>query len=283
MIYVRRDPALIPEAVFQVAERAQRELELINPLLRRDYIKKKKHVWRAFAKYLLKMSYGKCWYSESPEPQSFFDVDHFRPHGAAKRAEDSRDGGYPWLAFSWENFRISAGRCNRNSTDEETGEVVGKSIWFPVFNKPMADWDCRCEDWEDAVLIDPTKESDVRLVTVKTKDMVGYIGPSRLCVGDKKRARVSRSIELLGLNLPALVEARKKIMRDVEDDFNTLVELLGDDSDREAIDRHERRLKDSTSPQAPYALAARSKLNCLGGADFLAKPETFNLTGDCRA
>jgi hypothetical protein len=36
-------------------------------------------VRRAFAHYLSKMSYGKGGYSESLDPQSFFDVDHYRP------------------------------------------------------------------------------------------------------------------------------------------------------------------------------------------------------------
>ena len=52
------------------------------------------------------MSYGKCWYSESLDPQSFFDVDHYRPKLEARRSDDVTDPGYAWLAFS-ENFRLS--------------------------------------------------------------------------------------------------------------------------------------------------------------------------------
>ena len=86
MIYVKRNPALIPEKVLKVAERAQQELEALTAKYeRKEFIGKKSHVWRAFARYLGKMSYGKCWYSESNDPQSFFDVDHFRPKKEAKR------------------------------------------------------------------------------------------------------------------------------------------------------------------------------------------------------
>lgn len=40
------------------------------------------------------------------------DVDHFRPKAEAKRTEDLVDAdGYAWLAFDWENFRLSAQNC----------------------------------------------------------------------------------------------------------------------------------------------------------------------------
>lgn len=94
MIYVKRDPTLIPERVLKVAERAQAQLEILPPAERKGYIAKKAHVWRAFARYLFKMSHGKCWYSESNDPQSFFAVDHFRPKGEAKRTDVELDGLY---------------------------------------------------------------------------------------------------------------------------------------------------------------------------------------------
>ena len=94
MIYVKRDPALIPENVLKVAERAQQKLEELPPNGRVAFIKSKSHIWRAFARYLSKMSYGKCWYSESDDPQSFFDVDHFRPKNEAIRSENEKDDGY---------------------------------------------------------------------------------------------------------------------------------------------------------------------------------------------
>src|SRR4029434_1678748 len=43
------------------------------------------------------MSYGKCWYSESLDPQSFFDVDHYRPKLEARRSNDVTYPGYEWL------------------------------------------------------------------------------------------------------------------------------------------------------------------------------------------
>ena len=41
MIYVRRDPSLIPEKVLRVAERAQAKLEALAPEKRLEFIEKK--------------------------------------------------------------------------------------------------------------------------------------------------------------------------------------------------------------------------------------------------
>lgn len=91
------------------------------------------------------MSYGKCWYSEAKDAGANFDVDHFRPKAEAKRTEDLVDAdGYAWLAFDWENFRLSAQNCNRLNTDE-SGNTVGKGSWFPLLDgSPKACWDNRC-------------------------------------------------------------------------------------------------------------------------------------------
>ena len=272
MIYVRQDASKIPQRLMDMATKAQQELEKTPLVNRKAFIKKKARIWRAFANCLATMSYGKCWYSESKDEQSFFDVDHFRPKQAAKRAKGAEDDGYPWLAFSWENFRYSAGRSNRLSTDENTQETVGKGSWFPLFDGSVcANWDTRCEAEENIVLLDPTNEQDVRMIEV---DANGMICPSFTCVGNIKKFRVQRSIELYGLNLPDLISARKKVMRDIYDDHSTLLELIADDTDRPAIERHHKRLIDATMSNAVYTLAARSKLLSLpGGPKLCARPE----------
>src|SRR5258705_13717339 len=76
--------------------------------------------------YLSRMSYGECWFSESPEAQSHLDVDLFRPKLEARRDEKVCDKpGYEWLAFSWDNFRLSAQLSNRSVRNEETDETDG--------------------------------------------------------------------------------------------------------------------------------------------------------------
>ncbi len=272
MIYVRQDASKIPSKLMDMATKAQQELENTTPANRKAFIKKKARIWRAFANCLATMSYGKCWYSEGKDAQSFFDVDHFRPKQVAKRADGWEDDGYPWLAFSWENFRYSAGRSNRLSTDENTQETIGKGSWFPLLDGSVcANWDTRCEAEENIVLLDPTNEQDVRMIEV---DANGMICPSFTCVGDRKKHRVQRSIELYGLNLPNLTSARKKVMRDVEHEHKSLLERIEEGTDHPAIDRYQKRLQEATMSNAVYALAARSKLLSLpNGPQLCARPE----------
>lgn len=281
MIYVRRDPALIPEKVLRVAERAQQTLEALPPEQRAAFIEKKAHVWRAFARHLAKMSYGKCWYSESDCVQSFVDVDHFRPKKQARRSATESDDGYPWLAFSWENFRLSAQRSNQINRDDETDASVGKGAWFPLMaGSQRATWGDRCIDAERPVLLDPTKLDDVRLVEVTA---TGKLGASRLCLGDYERTRVTESVRLLGLDLPGLVSARQRTMRLVQELVDQVQNVLvAADSGAEAsavlatklpIGGRLNQLQRLTEPSQPYAAAARAQLRFLGYGELCAPTE----------
>ncbi|WP_230855372.1 hypothetical protein [Pseudomonas putida] len=218
------------------------------------------------------MSYGKCWYSESNDPQSFFDVDHFRPKKAAKRAEALEDDGYPWLAFSFENFRYSAGRSNRLSTDENTEQTVGKGSWFPLMEgSPCASWDNRYLGNEKPVLLDPTVRSDVALIDINADD--GRVVASKTCLGQAKQLRVKKSIELYGLNLGNLVTARKRVMREVENNYKNLMDIVGADIDMAAVERLQDQMRTATMSCAPYARAARAKMFAMGAGEFCAQPE----------
>ncbi|MCZ4303421.1 hypothetical protein O4G98_01630 [Zoogloeaceae bacterium G21618-S1] len=277
MIFVKCDPNLIPKKLLDVAARAQKELEAKAPADRKAYIEKKAHIWRAFGKHLAKMSHGKCWYSESNDPQSFFDVDHFRPKKAAKRSDAAEDDGYPWLAFSIDNFRYSAGRSNRLSTDEATEETVGKGSWFPLLDgSPCATWDDRCQDKELPVLLDPTVREDVALIDIDPDD--GRAVESKTCLGATKQMRASKSIEIYGLNLGNLITARKRAMREVKDGYENLMDIVDAGTDMAAVDRLQEQLRRATTTSAPYARAARAKLIAMGAGAFCAQPEDVTTT-----
>ena len=273
MIFIRRDAGLIPERLLKVAERAQVMLETLPAEDRRAFITKKSHIWRKFKRYLSAMSYGKCWYSESPDPQSFFDVDHYRPKLRARRSEDEFDVGYDWLAFSWENFRYSAQRSNQRSRSEDTDEAVGKGDWFPLLDpSPRASWDDRCEDQERPVLLDPVSQDDVDLIGVLDD---GRMGPSPFCVGSQ-RSRVTRSIELYGLNLPALTAARAKVMRDVFQLHELLAKSLeglsdapNEVADAMPLSEHMNLIFDKIAVRSAYSKAARTQLSRLSGGPLL--------------
>jgi len=275
LIYVRRDPALFPKDLLARAEAAQQELEALPPEDRMDFIKKKAGLWREFGAHLARMSYGKCWYSESLDPQSFFDVDHFRPKGRARRSEAEVDDGYPWLAFSWENLRLSAGRSNRLNTEADAEDAVGKGDWFPLLEGSCkAHWGDRCEADEKQVLLDPVCRSDVAMLDFRPED--GHAVPSWTCIGEVRQQRAKVSIERYGLNRGALIEARKAVIRDIAEAYECLQELAANGADMNSIDTLVRRLRRATLPDSPYSRAARAKLCALPmGAMLCAQPEDY--------
>lgn len=260
MIYVKRDPDLIPEKLIAVAQRAQERLEELPAGERIAFIKKKSHIWRAFKRHLRAMSYGKCWYSEAMGPQSPYDVDHFRPKSEAQRSDTEKDNGYPWLAFDWDNFRYSAERSNRLNKDEDTNELVGKSSWFPLGpGSPIATWDDRCIKTEKPMLLDPVNPEDMKLIVV---DSNGRIGPGRACAGTD-RQRVEWTIRCYGLNLPYLTDARCEAMRELDDQIGQLercidsAEIGGDlAADKLDLPKFCQSITARALPKSAYSLAA---------------------------
>jgi hypothetical protein len=278
MIFVRRDANLIPPRLLNKAIEAQRKLEQLPESQRKFFIKRNAHIWRAFGSYLSKMSHGKCWYSESPDPQSFFDVDHFRPKSEARRTSTHVDRpGYTWLAFDWDNFRYSANRSNRVT---KTGKLKleGKGSWFPLMTETKATWSNRCVAQERPALIDPTKKQDVRLIEVKDD---GRIGPSKYAIGSAIQ-RVTRSCEIYGLNLPAIKGARLTLAREVRDLVEVLLKTIEAANspqmptvaaDALPVDDQIEILRKKTLPGAPYARAVRCELVRAGCGDLCGKPE----------
>ena len=107
---------------------------------------------------------------------------------------------------------------------------------------------------------------------------VGLMCPSVICIGSA-RARVERSIELYGLNLPKLVGARKRVMRDIIDLHTSLMDLVAAGTghppaaDTLPVQLQIEQLRRTTLPNSPYSKAARSKLMELGASAFCAQPE----------
>lgn len=272
MIYVRRDASLLPSKVLKVAERAQLKLESIPCAERKEFIKKKSHIWRKFSRYLSMMSHGKCWYSESKDAGANYDVDHFRPKAEAKRTEVLKDEeGYAWLAFDWENFRLSAQNCNRLNTDKVTGLIVGKGSWFPLFDEgSKACWSNRCVDEEFPVLIDPVIKNDLDYIDF---DDSGRFVPSSYCVGSAAR-RVRESADIYGLNFERMREARLLVMKDAKDSLETILQSavdqkpMEDDASMNAIERQINKLKEKTRADALFSRAVRTQLLKLGADDF---------------
>ena len=140
-----------------------------------------------------------------------------------------------------------------------------------IVGSAIANWGNRCEQLEKPVLLDPTVRADVALIDINPDD--GRVEASRTCIGPDKQLRASKSIELYGLNLSKLVDARKIVLRDVQALHENLMDIIVAAKDMPAIDRLQLQMINATHPRATYSRAARAKLHSLGAAMFCAQPE----------
>lgn len=164
---------------------------------RSEYLKKNPH-WGAFKEILKKIFGEKCWYSECAIDGDFGDVDHFRPKN--KSTDESGvvilKDGYWWLAYDYNNYRLSCAKCNRPS------KPGGKIDIFPIKAGTSAAVYPNSND--ENILLDPCKEEDCDLIDCNN---IGMIIPITSDV--YKRQRVETSV--LVYNLDKFNSGRKRI------------------------------------------------------------------------
>ena len=242
-------------------EEAQAEVNAeSDPALRAALMKKYRPRWVALREAFDEYSYGKCWYTESKNPGTDDDVDHFRPKG--RLAEDDKHGGYYWLAFDWTNFRLSCHRANRLRSNPETGGLGGKADHFPLID-PAARAYVESDDIgnEKPALLDPTEILDVSMLTF---DAAGDAALSPEYRGSQTaEQKLDESIRHLHLNWPKFREERLGIYHRVE----RLVDrgaksapsgLMQMGSVTDAFKSVLHDLQDLTSPENAYSRAARA-------------------------
>jgi uncharacterized protein (TIGR02646 family) len=165
--------------------------------LRSAYIKKHGS-WGLLKKWLSSVSANKCWYCEAKSMRAPFDVDHFRPKLAITVDGIKLAGhdGYYWLAYEWQNFRLSCQRCNRPEKDD-TSIPHGKANEFPIQDETV-----RCflpagdANAESPKLLDPCREADCRLLAHGTDGEVKPIAQH----GSWEYERARYTIDRLGFN-----------------------------------------------------------------------------------
>ena len=162
------------------AGKSPSETEEIALEARHKAINAKSDVWHAAKDALRLASHGKCWYCESRQDRSDMPVDHFRPKNRVLEAPGHP--GYWWLAFDWRNYRYSCTYCNSKRRDIEGGTEGGKRDHFPVIPPPPHAW-CDTDPQDRAKLLDPTDDSDTKLLTFLAKRVSSF---------NQRRRRVHR-------------------------------------------------------------------------------------------
>lgn len=167
---------------------------------RNEIIDKNHRYWKLFKEHLKKISYNKCWYSETRNPYSHYHIDHFRPKKKVIEIDESERDGYWWLSFDYNNFRLSGSVGNTK-----------KSNFFAVkYNKVVEPGPL---DDEGYYLLDPCCKEDTILLNFSQDGRVIESSPENEEKWHFERAKYT--IEKLDLNYPDLVEARLQKWQDV--------------------------------------------------------------------
>lgn len=169
---------------------------------RNNVIDKYRSHWGALKPWLEALSGGKCWFSDTRNLYSHYDVEHFRPKKEAKAFDGTVRDGYWWLAFDYQNFRLCGNVGNRK-----------KGGWFPLrAGSICSSYQNQCEESEEPYFIDPLSQYDVNLIGF---DDEGKIIPwPKISSWDEMRVDETR--KRLKLNEHKLLsEERRKIWQEM--------------------------------------------------------------------
>jgi uncharacterized protein (TIGR02646 family) len=159
--------------------------------------KHSKH-WGKLKPWLKALSGGKCWFSETKDLFSHYDVEHFRPKKQARAIDSTVRDGYWWLAFDYTNFRL----CGSVGNSKKGG-------WFPLKDGSMcSSYENRCEQSEAIYFLDPIDADDVALIVFDDEGKLVPFPDS----SEWDRLRVTETAKRLKLNEHRdLAEERRKI------------------------------------------------------------------------
>jgi len=211
-------------------------------------------IWRALASDLANLSKGKCWYSESRNPTSDKNVDHFRPKNSV--AEDPDHEGYWWLAFDWRNYRYASQWCNQRRVDDLNKTSGGKWDHFPL--RAGSRRARREEDdieHEEPELLDPVDPEDWKLLTFRSD---GHPTPARP-PGTAEYERAQKSIEVYHLHCRELVDDRRPLagrVRRFIQYMETLRPRIADPKMRALYKKQEKELLRAIHRDSDYSAAA---------------------------
>lgn len=252
------EAAALIEAAGEAAAEVAAETD---PEARRKLIKSKRTRWTDFRGLLEQSEVGrKCWYTESCNPGSDDDVDHYRPkNGVAERREDHP--GYWWEALNWENFRLSCHRSNRLRISEEEDETLGKGDHFPITDEQLRWMNPGEACCESPLLLDPTEPEDPQLLTFLPNGRTD-LAPA-FEVEESAKERYEESRRYLHLDWERFVEDRAALYAGVarlveEGDESERLVAQGDDELRERtrLKKAAKALIRLTKPDREYSAAA---------------------------
>jgi hypothetical protein len=173
--------------------------------------------WSSLKRTFVQEFGAKCWYTETPQTGTDFDVDHFWPKGRVKledgnilRSPTEQHPGYWWKAFDIDNYRYSCIYANRSRVDG------GKVDYFPLTDETHRAWvaNANC-DYNYRTILDPCSLNDVQLITfeIETGKTVSIYSEQQ---DPTIYRRVTLSKNILNLDEKTIVSARIVAIRKIK-------------------------------------------------------------------
>ena len=262
MIQIKFPDELPPE----IEDWKTRAKEITSKILAADNLEERhklidkyqKH-WRKdeLITWLSDLSCEKCWYTETKFGGDYQELEHFRPKKVVLEKDGSdhlTHGGYYWLAFDLDNYRLCKRRPNAK-----------KGCFFPIVderNRACCEQD-DCQD-ELPLFLDPMDEEDSMLLSFNDDGKpVAAIG-----IEEQDKDRVLFTIEKYFLDERVLNKRRAETWSTARELFykylNVMKEAKADQRDKVAkratAKNDLKNLKLILRPQAEFSSVARSSL-----------------------
>jgi hypothetical protein len=162
---------------------------------------------------------NKCWYSEVELTGADPNIDHFRPKGRVReidvdslKATGLDTDGYWWLAFDYQNFRLSSQHANQRRVDETTDG--GKWDYFPVDGARAPEGSKISLITEVVFPLDPCSATDVSLMWFGPDGTPGYSNWKRQpSIHEQRRMKVT--VWLFHLDKQELMIKRSNAMEEL--------------------------------------------------------------------
>jgi uncharacterized protein (TIGR02646 family) len=193
---------------------------------------------RYLVKPLRKNFEGKCGFCEQRAEEGV--LTHFRPSSVYDIGESNSSSHlhYSWLVYDWDNLIYSCLECSKS-----------KSNLFPLKGEraPLGSSVSKCRSDEDSFLLDPTFDDPSEHLRFDSNGK---------CISLTERG--GRTISILNLNRPSLIQARKNLVGAIRVIFNEGTRLIKEERKPNAAVMSS--LLGFTSKQAEFAGTARSVL-----------------------
>ena len=174
--------------------------------------------WSSLKRAFVKEFGAKCWYTESPQIGTDFDVDHYWPKGRVKDVDGlivknaaRQHSGYWWKAFDINNYRYSCIYANRGRDEG------GKADYFPLSDESKRSWNKNSPcDYEYHQILDPCCMEDVQLLSFEIEPgKTASITTEDMDFNGYEKVRLSKI--LLNLDHGTITPHRLRVINDTKD------------------------------------------------------------------